>query len=192
MAETRHVFLDGNALTDRYFSGFQIAELGFGTGLNCVTALQLWRSLGISGPLKFTSFEAFPLTPDQMRTALAGFSEIAEDTALLLDAFDPASLSVRTDALHLDVITGDARETLPCWEGAADAWFLDGFSPARNPELWEDALLAEVAGHTRPGGTAATYSAAGHIRRGLEKAGFQVERRPGYGRKRHMTVAILK
>lgn len=93
------------------------------------------------------------------------------------------------ETLHLELAVGDARKTLPLWTGAADAWFLDGFSPAKNPELWEPDLLQEVGRHTRPAGTAATYSAAGAVRRALQDAGFDVTRVPGYGRKRHMTVA---
>ncbi|MBL9056364.1 MAG: tRNA (5-methylaminomethyl-2-thiouridine)(34)-methyltransferase MnmD, partial [Rhodobacteraceae bacterium] len=83
---------------------------------------------------------------------------------------------------------GDARDTLPRWQGRADAWFLDGFSPAKNPELWSADLMAEVARHTAPGGTFATYTAAGHVRRALTDAGFAVTRQPGHGRKRHMTT----
>jgi len=87
---------------------------------------------------------------------------------------------------------GDAGVTLPAWDGVAEAWFLDGFSPAKNPELWSDDLMAEVAAHTAPGGTFATYTAAGHVRRALEAAGFAVERRAGHGRKRHMTAGVLR
>ncbi len=79
------------------------------------------------------------------------------------------------------MILGDARETLLGWSGRADAWFLDGFSPAKNPELWAPDLLAEVARHSAPDGTFATYTAAGHVRRALSAAGFTVERRPGFG-----------
>ncbi len=75
--------------------------------------------------------------------------------------------------------------------GRADAWFLDGFAPARNPELWEPALMAEVARHTAPGGSFATYTAAGAVRRALADAGFAVERLPGHGRKRHMSRGRL-
>jgi tRNA U34 5-methylaminomethyl-2-thiouridine-forming methyltransferase MnmC len=89
------------------------------------------------------------------------------------------------------MVRGDARLSLPEWTGQADAWFLDGFSPAKNPELWGEDLMAEVARHTASGGTAATYTAAGFVRRGLEAAGFSVTRIPGYGRKRHMTKAEL-
>jgi tRNA U34 5-methylaminomethyl-2-thiouridine-forming methyltransferase MnmC len=83
---------------------------------------------------------------------------------------------------------GDARETLPQWQGQADAWYLDGFSPAKNPELWADDLLAELGRHTAPGGTFATYTAAGAVRRALAAAGFDVSRQPGFGRKRHMSA----
>lgn len=92
--------------------------------------------------------------------------------------------------LHL--IVGDARETLPRWQGQADAWFLDGFAPSKNPEMWDPALLAEVARHTAPGGTFATYTAAGFVRRALAAAGFAVTRCPGFGRKRHMTRGVLR
>ncbi|MEM8538143.1 MAG: tRNA (5-methylaminomethyl-2-thiouridine)(34)-methyltransferase MnmD, partial [Pseudomonadota bacterium] len=91
--------------------------------------------------------------------------------------------------LQFEMILGDARKTLTAWHGQADAWYLDGFSPAKNPELWQPDLMAEVARCTLPGGTAATYTAAGFMRRGLDAAGFDVTRVPGYGRKRHMTVA---
>ena len=93
------------------------------------------------------------------------------------------------DAVTLDIVQGDARETLPAHDGLADAWFLDGFAPARNPELWGEALMREVAAHTAPGGTLASYTAAGHVRRALAEAGLDVRRAPGYGRKRHMTLA---
>ena len=74
----------------------------------------------------------------------------------------------------------------------ADAWFLDGFSPAKNPELWEPSLMQAVALHTKTGGTIATYTAAGHVRRALQGAGFEVERVAGFGRKRHMTIGRLR
>ena len=90
--------------------------------------------------------------------------------------------------LTATIILGDARQTLTTWTGKADAWFLDGFSPAKNPELWSPDLMAEVARHTAPGGTFATYTAAGHVRRALAEAGFTVTRQSGFGSKRHMTT----
>jgi tRNA U34 5-methylaminomethyl-2-thiouridine-forming methyltransferase MnmC len=94
-------------------------------------------------------------------------------------------------SITAEILVGDARETLPQWQGRADAWFLDGFSLAKNPELWSPDLMAEVARHTAPQGTFATYTAAGHVRRALAEAGFTVDRRPGHGRKRHMSVGVL-
>jgi tRNA U34 5-methylaminomethyl-2-thiouridine-forming methyltransferase MnmC len=87
------------------------------------------------------------------------------------------------------LIKGDARETVSHWNGQADCWYLDGFSPAKNPELWERNLMNAVYEKTRSGGTAATYTAAGFVRRNLMEAGFDVERVKGFGRKRHMSVA---
>ena len=102
-------------------------------------------------------------------------------------AEDP-SLATLED-INARVILGDARETLEQQSWAADAWFLDGFSPAKNPELWDADLMTQVGNHTKTGGTAATYTAAGFVRRNLEAAGFEVTRVPGFGRKRHMTTA---
>jgi tRNA U34 5-methylaminomethyl-2-thiouridine-forming methyltransferase MnmC len=189
LAETRHVFLAGNGLPERLRPGFHVAELGVGTGLNLLALLALVRETG-RGPIRYTGFEAFPLSTNDMRAALAAFPEVAEDAGALVAAWETGT-PFRTTEIEATFIFGDARQTLPNWPDKADAWFLDGFAPARNPELWEPALLAEVARHTAPGGAAATYSAAGEVRRSLAAAGFEVERRPGYGRKRHMTVARL-
>ncbi|MGH1576686.1 tRNA (5-methylaminomethyl-2-thiouridine)(34)-methyltransferase MnmD [Planktotalea sp.] len=186
LAETRHVFLAGNDLPARFAPGFSIAELGFGTGLNLLTVWQAWRDSGIEGPLRFTSFEAFPLEIDQMRTALAAFPTLVALSAELLENL--TSTGARLADLHFDLITGDARDMLPLWQEKADAWFLDGFSPAKNPELWGAELLNAVGAHTNAQGTVATYTAAGHVRRSLESAGFDVERISGFGRKRHMSV----
>lgn len=189
LAETRHVFLAGNDLPARFRPGFHIAELGFGTGLNLLATLALWRASGQTGTLRYTSFEAWPLPAEAMRRAQAGFEDLAELSEELAPHWGKSV--IRLPDLEVRLIEGDARATLPAWEGQADAWFLDGFAPAKNPELWQPALLAKVARHTAMGGTAATYTAAGHVRRALAAAGFEVARAPGYGTKRHMTRARL-
>lgn len=185
LEETRHVFLAGNDLPARLRDGFQVAELGFGTGLNLLALAQIWDGPGI---LHFTSFEAFPMAAGDMERALKPFA--LPQTGTLVAQWGTAEGPVRRlalDGISAQVIIGDARQTLPVWQGAADAWFLDGFAPARNPELWNDDLLAEVGRHTAPFGSCATYTAAGHVRRALEAAGFTVTRQPGFGRKKHMT-----
>lgn len=191
LAETRHVFLAGNDLPARFRPGFCVAELGFGTGLNFLATLAAWRASGCGGVLHFTSFEAYPMHADDMARALAHFPELAPLAEPLLRGWAEGAVETAFGDARLQVVTGDARQTLSGWQGQADAWFLDGFSPARNPELWQPDLMAEVAAHSAPGATAATYTAAGFVRRGLEEAGFEVTRVPGYGRKRHMTRARL-
>ena len=188
--ETRHVFLGGNGLPARFRPGFHIAELGFGTGLNMLAALLAWRASGTAGALRFTSFEAYPMAAPDIARALAAFPEASAAAGPFLDQWAAGQTRITLPGLDADIILGDAAHTLPQWQGSANAWFLDGFSPAKNPGLWSDTLLAQVAGHTRPGGTFATYTAAGHVRRALATAGFAVERRPGFGTKRHMTTGM--
>lgn len=187
--ETRHVFLAGNDLPDRFASGFHIAELGFGTGLNLLAAWQAWDASGQSAPLRFTSFEAFPMSATEMQRALTAFPEVSDYAERLCATWAEDPTLTTLEGIKAEVILGDARETLALQRWTADAWFLDGFSPAKNPELWDADLMAQVGSHTKTGGTAATYTAAGFVRRNLEAAGFEVTRVPGFGRKRHMTTA---
>lgn len=186
LAETRHVFLAGNGLPARLTPGFQVAELGFGTGLNLLALLIACPDL----PIRFTSFEAFPLPAADIARALDHFPEARAVAAPFLAAWAQGLTRFTLGAIAVDVIIGDARETLPGWQGQADAWFLDGFSPAKNPELWSPDLMGEVGRHTGAGGTFATYTAAGHVRRSLADAGFNVSRAPGHGHKRHMSLGV--
>lgn len=192
LAETAHVFLGGNDLPRRFKDGFHVAELGFGTGLNVLATWDAWRENGQDGVLHYTSFEAFPMTKAEMARALEAFPALADLAAKLIGAWDGrGGLLDLDDTFCVSVIEGDARATLPAWQGHADAWFLDGFSPAKNPELWGADLMQLVAQKTAPNGTFATYTAAGHVRRALAQAGFAVRRDPGFGRKRHMSVGTL-
>jgi tRNA U34 5-methylaminomethyl-2-thiouridine-forming methyltransferase MnmC len=189
LEETRHVYLSGNALPGRFRDGFHIAELGFGTGLNLLATVLSHRG---PGQVTYTSFEAFPMPAPDMARALQAFPELADIAEPLLRKWAEGATVLHFPHLTARIILGDARATLPAWDGRADAWYLDGFSPAKNPELWSPDLMAEVARHTAPGGTFATYTAAGHVRQALTEAGFNVTRQPGYGRKRHMTTGRLK
>ena len=191
LAETSHVFHAGNGLPGRFTPDFQIAELGFGTGLNLLATTALWQATGQSGTLNFTSFEAFPLPVSVMTRALAQFPTLSPLAEIFLPQWEGGERQIALPGVQVTIVHGDARETLPQWSGRADAWFLDGFSPARNPELWSDALLMQVAAHTCPKGTFATYTAAGHVRRALQAAGFQVSRIPGHANKRHMSAEVL-
>ncbi|MBP0481566.1 tRNA (5-methylaminomethyl-2-thiouridine)(34)-methyltransferase MnmD [Sagittula salina] len=189
LAETRHTFLAGNALPERFHDGFHIAELGFGTGLNLLAALLLWRASGQAGRLIYTTFELYPLSGTEMVRAQARFADLAGIAAELAPYWHKNIRVFTLPDLSFTMINGDARQTVPAWEAQADAWFLDGFAPAKNPELWAPDLMQAVHDHSAERGTLATYTAAGHVRRALAEAGFAVTRQPGYGRKRHMTTA---
>ena len=190
-AETRHVFLAGNGLPQRWQPRpqFTVAELGFGTGLNFFETLAAWRRApGQCRHLTFVTFERFPLSRNDLARALAPWPDLNAPVRQLLDQWPPApGTALHTVAFAgatLEIHLGDANDAVPAWAGRADAWYLDGFSPAKNPELWCPQLMTAVFEHTAAGGTLATYTAAGHVRRGLSSAGFQVSRIPGYGRKR--------
>lgn len=188
LEETRHVFLSGNGLPERLCPGFHIAELGFGTGLNLLATHLLAPDI----PLRYTTFEAYPITAAEMARSHAAFPEVSTVSAPLVEAWAKGQRAFFFGLIEVEVIEADARDALPPWQGHADAWYLDGFSPAKNPELWGEDLLAEVARHTAPHGTFATYTAAGHVRRALAAAGFTVTRKPGYGTKRHMSSGVLE
>lgn len=192
LAESRHVFLAGNDLPQRLRPGFHIAELGFGTGLNMLATLHAWHNLGLPGQVYFTSFEAFPLSAEDIARALKAFPEVIHLAEPFLAQWAEGMRNISLPGLQLEVIEGDARTTLPLWQGHADAWFLDGFSPAKNPELWGQDLMHEIGRHSAAGTTCATYSAAGHIRRALEAAGFAMTRSPGHANKRHMSRGTLR
>ncbi|MBO6758648.1 MAG: tRNA (5-methylaminomethyl-2-thiouridine)(34)-methyltransferase MnmD [Roseibium sp.] len=212
LAETRHVFLGGNDLPARFEgrSAFTIGELGFGTGLNFLATLSALKPLTVRPHLTFISFELYPLTTAQLERALAAFPELQEEADRLLaiwapkpgwNRFDVAGASVRLgvgdareliDGLQLDPQSAQGADlhkmAAECSIAPVEAWFLDGFSPAKNPELWEADLLRKVGALTAPDGTLATYSAAGWVRRNLEAAGFTVEKRAGFAGKREMVT----
>jgi tRNA 5-methylaminomethyl-2-thiouridine biosynthesis bifunctional protein len=199
LAESRAVFLAGCGLPEAWAGRrcFVVGELGFGTGLNVLALLDLWRRSRPPGSrLHIFTVEAHPLSAAEAARALSRWPELA-DLAALLTARWPG----RAAGLHrvdlpdldtvLDVAVMDAAEALEGWLGRADAWFLDGFSPALNPAMWTDRVLALAAARSAPGARAATFTVAGQVRRGLTAAGFEVAKRPGFGRKRERLEARL-
>ena len=199
LAETRTVFLQGcglpEAWTDR--QAFTVAELGFGTGLNIVALLDLWRrTRPVGGRLHIFSIEGFPLTVQEAARALSAWPELAQAAAPLIEAWPAGTPGFHRidlpmfDAV-LDLAIGDAAWALAQWSGQADAWFLDGFSPALNPGMWSDEVLDGVAARSAPGARLATFTVAGSVRRGLAERGFVVDKRPGHGRKRERLEARL-
>ncbi|MBU2580200.1 MAG: tRNA (5-methylaminomethyl-2-thiouridine)(34)-methyltransferase MnmD [Alphaproteobacteria bacterium] len=199
-AEAAHVFLGGNELPSRLSqnSNFMIAELGFGTGLNFLETWRGWSDVRRPGQmLRFVSFEAFPIDADDMQRALLRWPELTFLSSRLVDRWrqdgkqDGSACGWLMDQqTELCVHFGDAGQQLPSWAGRADAWFLDGFAPSRNADMWSPGLMAEVFSHTLPGGSFATYTAAGWVRRNLIAAGFAVEKRPGFAGKREMMRGV--
>ncbi len=199
LAETRAVFLAGCGLPDAWTGRdhFTVAELGFGTGLNIAALLELWRrARPEGGRLHIFSIEGFPLTAAEAARALGAWPELAEATEALITNWPAATPGFHRvdlpgfDAV-LDVGVGDAAWALEQWSGTADAWFLDGFSPALNPGMWSPEVMALIAKRSAPGARLATFTVAGAVRRGLAEQGFVVEKRPGHGRKRERLEAHL-
>ncbi|QTC90387.1 tRNA (5-methylaminomethyl-2-thiouridine)(34)-methyltransferase MnmD [Brevundimonas goettingensis] len=197
LAESRAVFLGGCGLPDGWAGRrqFTIAELGFGTGLNIIALLDLWRREGpADGRLNVFSIEAFPLTAEEAARALAAWPEVADMAAALIAAWPAGTpgfhrIDLPDFRATIDLAVGDAAWALEEWRGTADAWFLDGFSPALNPGMWSDAVMDGIAARSAPGARVATFTVAGAVRRGLSDRGFQVEKRPGHGRKRERLEA---
>ncbi len=199
LAETRAVFLEGCGLPDAWAgrADFTVAELGFGTGLNIVALLDLWRrARPADGRLQVFSIEGFPLTRDEAARALSAWPELAETAAALLAVWPEGTpgfhrLDLPQWNASIDLAVGDARWALEQWSGPADAWFLDGFSPALNPGMWSPEVMALIAARSAPGARVATFTVAGAVRRGLAEHGFVVEKKPGHGRKRERLEAHL-
>ncbi|MCO6409523.1 tRNA (5-methylaminomethyl-2-thiouridine)(34)-methyltransferase MnmD [Hoeflea alexandrii] len=201
-AECRHVFLSGNRLPER-FAGrqhFVIAELGFGTGLNFIETWSAWERAAAPGArLEFHSFELRLLDRQDMIRALAAWPDLGPRAERLTAGWpDQPEGDIRLDiescknSISLHIHAGLALTEVREAKFDADAWYLDGFSPARNPEMWSEELMQAVASRTCEGGTFATYSAAGWVRRNLQAAGFTVEKRPGHAGKRDMSIGILE
>ena len=209
LEETRYVFLGGNRLRERFLthprSALVVGESGFGTGLNFLTLWQAFDAFRAAHPeaalkrLHFVSFEKFPLTAQDLQQAHAHWPELAPWAQKLQQQW-PLPLP-GCQRLLLD----DGRVTLDLWFGdintlidelddsfnqQVDAWFLDGFAPSKNPDMWTPALFSAMARLARPEGTLATFTSAGFVRRGLQEAGFAMQKRKGFGRKREMLTGV--
>ena len=199
LSEARTVFLEGCGLPDAWAGRrrFTVGELGFGTGLNILALLDLWRREGPpGGRLHIFSVEAHLMPKADAARALAAWPALAPLSSLLLDRWPEARRGfhrIELPEVHavLDLALMEAGEALAAWEGQADVWFLDGFAPALNPAMWREEVLQAVAARSAPGARAGTFTVAGAVRRGLEAAGFEVRRAPGHGRKRERLEARL-
>lgn len=200
-AETNHVFLQGNNLPDgwRGHRHFTIGELGFGTGLNFLLAAALFEETASPDThLDYVAVEKYPLTATAIETALRPFAaRIGADLfARFLAAYPPLISGfhrIMLGRVHLTLVFDDIMDALPQMTipRGVNAWFLDGFAPAKNPDMWQPAVFAEMVRLSAPAATCATFTVAGVVKRGLAGAGFAIEKRPGFGRKREMLTGAL-
>ena len=201
LAETHYVFLEGNQLWERWVNyqeaHFVIAETGFGTGLNFFAVTTLFREFRQKHPdsplkrLYFTSFEKYPLPLDalqQAHLAYPKFSHLAQHLQQYWLNPIQGCYRFHFDETSLDLWFGDVAENLPqlgdYMNSKIDAWFLDGFAPSKNPDMWNEQLYQQMFRFTKPQGTFATFTAASAVRKGLENAGFNIKKRKGFGKKR--------
>lgn len=197
MEETRHVFLDGNNVpfcweSEEPGKKFVICETGFGTGLNFLMAQNAFEKIAKKGQvIDFISFERYPLSVSEIAQAHEIWPDFPRKNLTKLLSKYP----VRVPGIHkmqispyvsLTLFFDDVNAAMRKLNADVDCWFLDGFRPATNPEMWTGEIFEQMARLSKPGATFATYTAAGFVRRGLEAVGFEVEKVPGYGRKREM------
>ncbi|MCC5854414.1 MAG: bifunctional tRNA (5-methylaminomethyl-2-thiouridine)(34)-methyltransferase MnmD/FAD-dependent 5-carboxymethylaminomethyl-2-thiouridine(34) oxidoreductase MnmC [Idiomarina sp.] len=200
-AESRYVFLQQNDLFQRWqklspHQSFSIAETGFGTGLNFfLAAEEFLKHAPTTCHLYFVSFEKYPLSPSDFSQAVAQWPEFRALANRLQDIYPVLLPGLHRLKIHpritLDLVFGDVLTTLPDWSQAnqerIDAWFLDGFAPSKNPDMWQKPLYQGVCASLKPAGTFATFTATGEVRRGLIAAGLRVYKVPGFGTKREMS-----
>ena len=202
LAQAQHVFLGGNDLPGRWQGrpSFVILETGFGAGLNFLATWNAWRQDPARCPrLHFLSVEKHPFRRDDLRTLHAAYPEVADLARQLQDAWPELTAGFHRlefadhdiGEVVLTLAFGDAMACLPQFIGEPDAIFLDGFSPARNPDLWSPRLLNEIALLGHAGTTLATWSVAAATRDALTRAGFILERRAGFSTKNEMLVGHL-
>lgn len=194
LEETRYVFLEQNRLAERFAAlsadgRLVIGETGFGTGLNFLCAWQLFEQHAVAGArLHFVSVEKYPLSPADLQRALALWPELKPLADQLLRHYVAIHqgfqrITLDNGRVTLTLLIGDALEQLPQLDAQIDAWFLDGFAPAKNPDMWTAELFVELARLAAPGSTISTFTSTGWVRRLLNAAGFKMKRTPGIGHK---------
>ena len=205
LAETDYVFLQGNQLAKRWeqadLQEFTIVETGFGSGLNFLCAANLWlTSAPKTAKLHFISIEKYPLSLADMKEACRMWptlNALSSDFLTLYQTLISNNASVKKSGflgennIHLTLLIGDVSNCLKMINENADAWFLDGFAPAKNPAMWSQQLFNTMANLANPHTTFSTFTASGMVRRGLTEAGFKVTKLAGFGKKREMLTGIF-
>ncbi|MDE0839207.1 MAG: tRNA (5-methylaminomethyl-2-thiouridine)(34)-methyltransferase MnmD [Kiritimatiellae bacterium] len=194
--EVEHVFLAPCGLAERFASGERVVvgELGFGTGLNFLCALRMFReSASPEARLDYISCERHPLSSEDLQRACPPVPELQSLTRDLCERYPPCPfgvhpLSFDDDRVTLTLVFEDVADAMASYPRDVNAWFLDGFAPDRNVAMWAGGIMGAIADRSAPSACVSTYTASGTVKRGLREAGFTVKRHPGYGKKRHMLV----
>lgn len=199
LEETRAVFFRACGLPERWRDqkNFTIAELGFGTGLNFLALVHLWlgSERRSDGWLDFLTVEKHPMAAEDARRSLARWPELKTNADQLLASWPEQTMGPQRIVfpqwrISLSIFIGDAADWFSSVDFKSDAWFLDGFAPAKNEAMWSEDILKGLGDHAKPGCLVGTYTVTGHVRRGLAAAGFEVSKQPGFGRKRERLEAI--
>lgn len=199
--ETEHVFIHHNRLPERFAQWnerrpFVIGETGLGSGLNMLCAWACFEAYApATARLHLVSFERFPLRPADLQRMLSAWPALQDKAERLIELWPQPVVGIHrlplNDRVTLDIHLGDVIERIGQFEGRVDAWFLDGFAPSKNPEMWQPALFEGMASASRPGATFATFTSAGEVRRGLTSAGFDWQKVEGFGHKREMVCGRI-
>ena len=185
-------------------AGPLIGETGFGAGLNFLLSLRCFlQAAPASGRLHYLAFDRAIWPPEQMLELHQGLG-LGDEAAMLQRAILPSCggthrLELAGGRVQLTLVLGEIAETLPLWARDAQArgyrcdgwWYLDGFAPARNPEMWGESVLRCVTQMTAPGGRACSWTSASAVRATLAQQGWDVQRRDGVAGKRHSLAATM-
>ncbi|WP_028878415.1 bifunctional tRNA (5-methylaminomethyl-2-thiouridine)(34)-methyltransferase MnmD/FAD-dependent 5-carboxymethylaminomethyl-2-thiouridine(34) oxidoreductase MnmC [Terasakiella pusilla] len=199
LAESMYVFVNGCGLPERLTgqTDFTVAETGFGTGLNFLLTLKAWKESDQACRLHYLSVEAFPLTPDQLRAAYKTFEGLEEEAEELLSVYPDLThgfhhVVLQGGKVKLTLMFGDAAAMFADLDARVDAWYLDGFAPAKNPEMWCPEVFHEIGRLAHRDCILSTFTAAGFVKRGLAEVGFSMTKRRGFGRKRESLIGTFE
>ena len=201
LEETEYVFIAHNQLQQRFsntnLSSFTIIETGFGTGLNFLAVSALWLQLAPkNATLHYIGIEKMPLSPADLTRTHALWPQFTDISQALIAQYSMLKtgtnqFSIAAGRIHIDLQVNDIMLALPQLSQIADAWLLDGFAPAKNAAMWSSEVFAQMARLSKTGTTFATFTSAGHVKRGLQSVGFEVNKHKGFGKKREMLSGLF-
>lgn len=216
-SQSDYVFVQQNDIQTRLINAthtFTIAETGFGTGLNFLLTMRAYQQAQINSPtplakLHFISVEKYPLSKEQLTKSLSILPELSEYSSLLIKHYPDTLLEQHSDDLEANFLNGQVRLTIIFddaangfskvntkrqrrGQGMVDAWYLDGFSPAKNPQMWSKSLFEQIGRLSKEQATLTTFTVAGMVKRQLRDIGFRLNKILAPGKKKEMFVAVMQ